>query len=351
MKRLKKTSTITDSAVLAETALLNEREVITTDVPILNIAFNAEVFGGFCGGVHQIAGDSRMFKTGFSLVCLRAFQNKYKEGVAIFYDSEFGAGLPFFNSMGIDTSRVLHTPITNVEMLRTDLAKQLSELKRGDQVMIIVDSVGNLASAKEIKDAESGSEAADMTRAKVINSLYRIITPSLLLKNIPFFAVGHTYDTMEMFARKVLSGGKKQFLAADSIWFITRETEKDKAKKAVTGWTFNIRVEKSRFVREQTIFSVDVSLDNGINRYSSLMPLAVGAGLVLRPNLQTYAKVNTETGEVGEPLPEAKTNNEEFWDSILNSKKFQDYVRERFSLPTGNLISEYESVVKGEEDE
>ena len=62
---------------------------------------------------------------------------------------------------------------------------QLNDLERTDQVMIIVDSVGNLASKKEVDDALDGKSVADMTRAKQMKSLFRMITPHLTLKDIP----------------------------------------------------------------------------------------------------------------------------------------------------------------------
>ena len=62
--------------------------------------------------------------------------------------------------------RVLHTPITNVEELKFDLIKQFEELDRDDNVIVVIDSIGNLASKKELEDALSEKSVADMSRAK-----------------------------------------------------------------------------------------------------------------------------------------------------------------------------------------
>ena len=43
----------------------------------------------------------------------------------LFYDSEFGSPQSYFEAFGIDTNRVLHTPITDVEQLKFDLVGQL----------------------------------------------------------------------------------------------------------------------------------------------------------------------------------------------------------------------------------
>ena len=67
----------------------------------------------------------------------------------LFYDSEFGSPQAYFKQFDIDTSRVLHTPITNVEELKFDLIGQLDNLDRKDNVIVVIDSIGNLASKKE----------------------------------------------------------------------------------------------------------------------------------------------------------------------------------------------------------
>jgi hypothetical protein len=48
---------------------------------------------------------------------------------------------------------------------------------------------------------------ADMTRAKALKGLFRMITPFLTLKDIPLLAVNHTYMEQTMFPKAVVSGG------------------------------------------------------------------------------------------------------------------------------------------------
>jgi hypothetical protein len=61
------------------------------------------------------------------------------------------------------------------------------------KIFIALDSLGMLATTKEIDDAISGNTAADMTRAKSIRSLFRIITSDLTGLGIPFIFTNHTY--------------------------------------------------------------------------------------------------------------------------------------------------------------
>ena len=122
--------------------------------------------------------------TMYSLICARAYLDKFEDAVMLFYDSEMGAGSKYFESLGIDPGRVLHVPITDIEQLKFDIMAQLEEIKRGDHVIIVVDSIGNLASKKEVDDALSEKSSADMTRAKQLKSIFRMVTPHLNLKNV-----------------------------------------------------------------------------------------------------------------------------------------------------------------------
>jgi RecA/RadA recombinase len=130
----------------------------------------------------MLAGPSKHFKTGFALLLASSFLKKYPDGVILFYDSEFGTPQSYFNKFNIPLDSVVHTPITDVEELKFDIMKQLKDLQRDDQVLIIIDSIGNLASKKEVEDAMNEKSVADMSRAKQLKSLFRMITPHLTLK-------------------------------------------------------------------------------------------------------------------------------------------------------------------------
>lgn len=143
----------------------------------------------------------------FSLIMAKAYMDKYDDAIMLFYDSEMGASKSYFESLDIDLDRVLHTPITDVEQLKFDIMSQLEEIKRGDHVIIVVDSVGNLASKKEIEDALSEKSSADMTRAKALKSIVRMIIPHLNLKSIPMIVINHIYMDMGLFPKAITSGG------------------------------------------------------------------------------------------------------------------------------------------------
>lgn len=195
MAKLKKNSTIKEAAVLSESKFFNAKDVIQIDVPALNIAYSGSLDGGLVPGLTQWAAGSRHFKSMFSLISAKAYLDKYDDAVLLFYDSEFGTPKSYFQSLGIDMTRVLHTPLINIEQMKFDVMGQLTELERGDHVVIIIDSIGNISSLKEMQDALDQKSVADMSRAKQLKSFFRMVTPHLSMKDIPMIVVNHVYQT------------------------------------------------------------------------------------------------------------------------------------------------------------
>jgi len=331
MDKLRKNSKIKDTSILSDSILFAEKDIITTDVPMVNVALSGDIDGGLTSGLTVLAGPSKHFKTSFALLMGAAYLKQYEDAVMLFYDSEFGSPQQYFESFGIDTDRVLHTPITDVEQLKFDLVGQLENIERGDKVIIIIDSIGNLASKKELEDALNEKSVADMSRAKALKGLFRMVTPYLTMKNIPLLAVNHTYQEMGLFPKAIVSGGTGIYYSADNIWIIGRQQEK--TGKDVTGYNFVINVEKSRFVKEKSKVPIGVSWEGGIQQYSGLLEVALAGGYVTKPNVGWYARVNMETGEILDPkVREKETLNKKFWDPIFKDSNFKEFVKTYYSI-------------------
>ena len=331
-ERLKKNSKIKETASLLESKFFEAKEQIVTDVPALNIALSGRLDGGLQAGLMMVAGPSKHFKSSICLVMAAAYQKKYDDGVILFYDSEFGSPQSYFEAFGVDTNLVVHTPITDIEQLKFDLMGQLQELKKGDHVMILIDSIGNLASKKEVEDAINEKSVGDMTRAKQLKSLFRMVTPHLTMKDLPMVAINHTYKEQgSMYPRDVVSGGTGGIYSSNDIWIISRSQEKEGTELA--GYTFTINIEKSRQVKEKSKIPLTVMFDGGITRYSGLLDLALEAGMVIKPSMGWFQKVDPATGEVLDGKYRAKdTNTAEFWEPLLRSKEFNDAIRHKFLL-------------------
>ena len=331
MDKLKKNSKIKFTKELNKSEFFTEKDMISTDVPMVNVALSGDIDGGLTSGLTVLAGPSKHFKTSFALLMAGAYLKQHEDAVLLFYDSEFGSPQSYFEAFGIDTSRVLHTPIVDVEQLKFDLVSQLDNIERGDKVIIVIDSIGNLASKKELEDALNEKSVADMSRAKALKGLFRMATPYLTMKNIPLLAVNHTYQEIGLFPKSIVSGGTGIYYSADNIWILGRQQVKKGTE--IKGYNFVINVEKSRFVKEKSKVPIGVSWEGGIEPYSGLLDVAMAGGYVVKPTMGWYARVNTETGEVVEPkVREKDTLTKEFWDPIFNETDFKTFIKSYYQI-------------------
>ena len=320
---------------VAESAFFKPKEVVTTIVPIINAAFTGDLTGGVISGLTVIAGPSKHFKSNLALIAVRAYLDKYADAVCIFYDSEFGVSPSYLKAHGIDTTRVLHIPIEHVEHLKFDIVARLKEITDKDHVIIMVDSLGNLASKKEVEDAENEKSVVDLSRAKQIKSLFRIITPHLTMKNIPCLMINHVYEETGPFAKTIVGGGNGVMYSANQVFIVGRSQEKDGTD--LKGYNFTINIEKSRFVKEKSKLTFQVTFDGGINKFSGLMDLALESGHCSKPSAGWYVRVNKETGETSDKYRFADTNSIEFWGPVLSDKSFHAFVSSKYKLATVNM--------------
>lgn len=342
LERLQKTSTLEYADSLLASRIVRTKDVVTTPVPGLNIALSGSVWGGLTPGLTIFAGPSKHFKSMYSLICAAAYMKKHQDAVCIFYDNEFGSPAAYFESAGIDPARVLHSPISNWEDLIHDASTQLQNISRGDRVVIVVDSIGNLASRKEIEDAIEGKEVADMTRAKRAKSFFRIVTPQLTMKDIPMIVIAHTYETLEMFSKQVVSGGTGAMYSADNVFIVGRQQEKEGtgAKASLEGYNFILNVEKSRFVKEKSKIPITVKFKGGIQKWSGLFDIAMSVGLIEKVvgTKSDHRVVNNDN--LGVFSRKSAENSSEFWKNVFEETDFADRVETRFKVASGNLITE-----------
>ena len=337
MDKLKKNSKIKGTDTLADSIYFGEKDMVATDVPMVNVALSGDPDGGLTSGLTVLAGPSKHFKTSFALLMAGAYLKKHKDAVMLFYDSEFGSPQSYFEAFGIDTNRVLHTPITDVEQLKFDLVGQLDNIERNDKVIIVIDSIGNLASKKELEDALNEKSVADMSRAKALKGLFRMVTPYLTMKNIPLLAVNHTYQEIGLFPKAIVSGGTGIYYSADNIWILGRR--QNKTGTEVTGYDFIINVEKSRMVKEKSKIPVSVSWDGGVERNSGLLDIALAGNFVAKPSNGWYCVVDRTTGELMQPkVREKDTKTDKFWEPILKDPEFKAFLIAQYQIGHKSIV-------------
>lgn len=324
------------SALLSESVFLNCIDEVATPVPALNIALSGSVKGGLSAGITILAAPSRHFKSMLGLILVASYMKKHKDSVCVFYDNEFGSLLSYFTTYGIDLDRVIHVPIDNMETFKFDVVQKLEAAERGEKIIFFVDSIGNLASKKELEDTMADKGTVDMTRAKVLKSIFRMITPQLSMKDLPLVAVNHVYmEQGAAYPKTIMSGGSGPLLSAQTVLFVSRSQEKD-ASGDLEGYNFTIIVEKSRRVREKSRIPLNVTFEKGVNRWSGLFALALEYGLILKVKKGWYSRPIVEGDK---NWREKETNCLEFWKPIFEGTNFTDCIEQNFRIEDSQTSS------------
>lgn len=353
--RILKASTIKESAVLAKSKLFAEKDIISIeDSALMNIALSGDIDGGMTPGILQIAAESMHFKSKFALAVAKSFTNKFPDGAILFYDSEYGTPDSYFNDFS--TENVIHTPVLDLEQFKIDIMAQLKSIELGDKLLIIVDSMGNIPSLKEVEDTDAGKTVGDMSRAKQMKSVFRMIMPRINQKEVYVVIINHTYKTQEMYSKDVPNGGTGSVYNSNIIWTITKAQEKGVKKSAsetfseieeddkgkgkikkekkkaspeeVIGYQFTINIFKSRFVIQGSKIPILVTFEGGIQKWAGMLDLAMEAEYILKPD--------GGISYVRKDKPEEKyrrkdiENNNEFWESFINETDFNDWVKKKF---------------------
>lgn len=324
------------AVMLSESDLDLKSVVAKTKVPLVNLMLSGDLNGGLIPGITQLVGDSRSFKSVFCLLLVKSYLDAHEDAICVFFDSEFGAE-KYFDTMNIDRSRVIHVPFENLEELKMQCVSMIEKVEANERVVFFVDSVSQTASKKEMQDTLDGKSVADLTRAREMNSFFRIITPKINLRRIPFLVINSFYDDMDnQYADPIIKGGKQIFLSSDSLFFVSRTQEKNDATKELLGWTFKYKSMKSRFVKEKAVFPLTVLYDGGIDVYSGMLELARIGGFVTMPSSGWYTRPFIE----GDKKWQKKQLDDSFWEPVLANPEFQKFCREFYSLETGAMFTE-----------
>ena len=252
---------------------------ITDYIPVGNYACNACLTGSIFGGIPNnrsicISGESGVGKTYLLLNIAREAQ---KKGVfVIWYDSENAIEQSQLIQFGVDPSKFRYEPVGTVQEFKTNITQTLDLLidKKESgmtipKVLFVLDSVGNLATQKEIDDAKSASDKADMTRAKQIRAIFRIVTSKMGIIGGTFAFSNHIYMTTDLFAQTVQSGGKGLVYGASIILNLSKAKLKEGSDNTQTGIIVTAKPEKNRFCKPVQV-KFYISYVNGMNPYVGL---------------------------------------------------------------------------------
>jgi RecA/RadA recombinase len=266
----------------------DEQGYIGTGSYILNAMLSGSIYGGIPDNrVTAVAGEQATGKTFYAIAIAKNFLDSNPDGAVFYFDSEAAATSDLFTNRGIDPKRAWHFPVDTIEEFRTQIIRILDNLLKAKvedrkPLLIVLDSMGMLASAKELTDALDDKQVRDMTKSQVLKSVFRIITSKLGKLKVPMIVTNHTYKTMNPYGEQTeMGGGSGLKYAASTIMHLSKSKEKDGTD--IIGSIIKVKANKSRFTKENSLVATRLYYDaRGLDQYYGLLELGEKYGVFER---------------------------------------------------------------------
>jgi hypothetical protein len=160
-----------------------------------------------------------------------------------------------------------------------------AEKVKDAKILLVLDSLAQMSTDKEMKNAKDAHNAADMgSKAKNMKQIFRILTTNYLgLLGYPMIAITHTYGNPSMpYSEKGISGGKAlPFAGSTIVEFLTPQKEKTK-EGDIVGVILRARMKKARFTRQNKEVEIRLFYTKGLDKYWGLIDFAEEAGMLVK---------------------------------------------------------------------
>lgn len=258
---------------------------VDTGSYILNAALSGSLYGGVPNNkITAFAGESATGKTFFVMGVVKQFLNDNPNAAVFYFDTEAAVTKDMMKSRGIDTNRVIISEPETIQKFRHTALQIIDNYsktpeKQRPPMMMVLDSLGQLSTTKEVEDTAAGSETRDMTKAAVLKATFRVLNLKLAKVNVPLLVTNHVYDVVGSYIpMKEMSGGSGLKYTASQIVFLGKKKEKD--GQEVIGNIIKVNMMKSRFTKENKKIEVLLTYDKGLDRYYGLLQLAEKYGII-----------------------------------------------------------------------
>jgi RecA/RadA recombinase len=252
---------------------------IDTGSYALNALLSGSIYGGVPNNkVTAFAGESATGKTFFVLGVVKQFLDDHPDGGVIYFDTEAAVTKAMMESKGIDPKRVVISEPDTIQKFRHTALQIIekytsqAESKR-KPMMMVLDSLGQLSSTKEMEDSAEGKETRDMTKAQILKATFRVLNLKLAKIGVPLIVTNHVYDIVGAYVpTKEMSGGSGLKYTASTIVMLTKKKDKDGTE--VVGNIVKAKLQKSRFTKENSTVEIKITYSKGLDRYYGLLDIA-----------------------------------------------------------------------------
>ena len=251
-------------------------DYIDTGSYILNALLSGSIHKGLPSNkITAFAGESATGKTFFLLGIVKQFLTDNPTGGVLYFESESALTPEMIEEREIDSTRFIQLPVATIQ----DFAQQASRVvdkhieNSEAPLLLCLDSLGMLSTAKEVEDITTGANKVDMTKARIVKGAFRVLTLKLAKAGIPLLVTNHTYKQVgAMFPQDIMGGGSGLQYAASSIVFLSKR--KEKVGTDIIGNVIHCKNFKSRLAKENKKIDVLLTYDQGLNRHYGLLDLA-----------------------------------------------------------------------------
>jgi len=229
------------------------------------------------GRVIALAGESG---TGKSLLTSCMMREAQKKGYyCVVFDSEAAMDASFLGNLGVDSKKLAYIAVDTIEDFRIKIVKLLEGIE-DRKVLFVLDSMGNLASKKELQDTLDGKAASDMgIRAKLLRATFRVLSKMIESKDATLIVTNHTYtDASGYVPMQVMSAGKGLFYNSSIVLMLKKR--KLKEGKETLGVTITATTDKNRFVPPFKSIALDLNFEHGMGKYTGLLDVLIEQGII-----------------------------------------------------------------------
>ena len=251
-------------------------DYIDTGSYILNALLSGSIHRGLPSNkITAFAGESATGKTFFLLGIVKQFLADNPNGGVLYFESESALTPEMIEERDIDSKRFIQLPVSTIQEFAQQASRVVDKHIENSEapLLLCLDSLGMLSTAKEVGDITEGADKVDMTKARIVKGTFRVLTLKLAKAGIPLLVTNHTYKQVgAMFPQDIMGGGSGLQYAASSIVFLSKK--KEKVGTDIIGNVIHCKNFKSRLAKENKKIDVLLTYDQGLNRYYGLLDLA-----------------------------------------------------------------------------
>jgi RecA/RadA recombinase len=264
---------------------------IDTGSYALNALLSGSIYGGVPNNkVTAFAGESSTGKTFFVLGIVKQFLDANPDAGVIYFDTEAAVTKSMMETRGVDTKRVVISEPDTIQKFRHTALQIIEkyssqpEAKR-KPMMMVLDSLGQLSSTKEMEDTAEGKETKDMTKSAILKATFRVLNLKLAKIGVPLIVTNHVYDVVgAYFPTKEMSGGSGLKYTASTIVYLSKKKDKDGTE--VIGNIVKAKLHKSRLTKENAVVEIKITYSKGLDRYYGLLDIAEKYSIIKKVSTQ-----------------------------------------------------------------